>query len=86
MSDAQLNEKQKTLAYCKSEEEFASDELRVICAGYFSPSLLPVHVCGTIYTTVTSRVTPVTENAFVWLKISAPSDLFYHHHHHLYSS
>ena len=26
--------------------------------------------------TVTSRVSPVTENAFIWLKIAAPSDLF----------
>jgi len=45
------------------------------------PSPLLVHICGTIYhfisvtSTIAVRVSPVTENAFVWLKIMAPSDL-----------
>jgi len=46
-----------------------------------APSLLLVHVCGTVchFISVTVNchfsVLPVTENAFVWLKIAAPSDL-----------
>ena len=46
------------------------------------PSLLLVHICGTIHhfifvtlNYIAFRVSPVTENAFVWPKIAAPSDL-----------
>jgi len=46
------------------------------------PSLLLVHICVEQSTTSSSwlwtiafRVSTVTENAFVWLKIAAPSDL-----------
>jgi len=43
------------------------------------PSLLLVHICGIIYHfisvtwTIAFWVSPVTENAFVWLKIAEPT-------------
>jgi len=38
------------------------------------PSLLLVHISLWLWT-IAFRVSPVTENAFVWLKTAAPSDL-----------